>query len=86
MRTIFLILIVKLIFGVVYSNQIIAVEDSIRFLAVSNDSSALNQTMYLDLTSSNRVSLKPIRCFWLEANSGTVFDLKNLQRPFNKKT
>jgi hypothetical protein len=35
--------------------------------------------------SNSDSSVQPIRCFWLETKNMTVFDLKNLKRPYLQK-
>lgn len=56
-------------------------ENFLRFYEVENNTSVILK----EEIQNKRADLKPIRCFWLESNSFSVFDLKNLKRPFNQR-
>ena len=52
----------------------------------SNEQSDLNNLRFLsDNTTDSELSFVGIICFWLEPNTLSVFDLKNLQRPILQK-
>jgi len=81
-------ILIQTIMFFVYSNEIMANQDSDKFLIYYEQESikAQSSPIYNLVESSKEgVEIKPIRCFWLETNSMNVFDLKDLKRPFNQK-
>ena len=54
-----------------------------QFLSVLNESS--NFTSFIKDTGKSTRQLNIVKCFWLEPNTLSVFDLKNLRRPLAQK-
>jgi hypothetical protein len=77
------IFIFQMIFYFVKSSQhpIEEYNNFLRGYVAENDTSVILK----EESPNKREELKPIRCFWLESNSFSVFDLKNLKRPFNNR-
>jgi hypothetical protein len=80
MKTFLGIFIFQMIFYFVKSSQhqIDEYNHFLRFYEEENK----NEVILTEESSNKGDALKPIRCFWLESNSLSVFDLKDLRRPY----
>lgn len=83
MKTIIGICIIQMIFYFVRSSQHLFDENN-QFLRFYDDDTN-HDVVLTEEGSKVGEALKPIRCFWLESNSLSVFDLKELRRPYYER-
>jgi hypothetical protein len=79
----YLAFLMTFLLSLVISEKIRTNPSSKEFLSFLDES--IDFTGFTIDSANNTKQLAGIRCFWLEPNTLSVFDLKNLKRPFAQK-